>query len=250
MTIRSILLDIKTIAQENMISEPYIVGGLPRDKAMGQMSNIEDVDVTTGDDSVHKLALLVADKFKTTPVQLEDGHYQLVIDHIKYDFSSNYNSPDVDFFLAKAGINDPTPMQKELFSRDFTCNTLVVPMNFLKIQDYTGMGFKDIKSKVIRCPLPPRITLRDDPRRVIRAIYLAAKLGFTIEKDIIVWALNHHESIKKHVKPGFSKNKLTKAAKKDMTKTIDYIAQMKLGNVVSLPKILLDATFSGETNVK
>ena len=250
MTIRSLLLDIKTIAQENMISEPYIVGGLPRDKAMGMMSNIEDVDITTGDDSVHKLALLVADKFKTTPVQLEDGHYQLIIDHIKYDFSSNYNSPDVDFFLTRADIKEPTAMQKELFSRDFTCNTLVVPMNFLKIQDNTGMGFKDIKNKIIRCPLPPRITLRDDPRRVIRAIYLAAKLGFTIEKDIIVWAVNHHELIKKYVKPGFSKNKLAKAAKKDIKKTIDYITQMKLGTVVSLPKILSDATFSGESNVK
>ena len=36
-------------------------------------------------------------------------------------------------------------MQRELFSRDFTCNTLIVPMNLRSLSDPTGLGIDDIK---------------------------------------------------------------------------------------------------------
>jgi tRNA nucleotidyltransferase/poly(A) polymerase len=238
MGVKEILFKIKELAKDNGLSEPYIVGGLPRDKILNRSRKIEDIDLTSGDESIHQLAELVSNEFKVQPMRFPDGHYQLYIDNLKFDFSSNYNSPDAKYFLEKAGVKNPSEMQLELFSRDFTCNTLIIPLTLRKIVDQTGLALDDIKKKLIRTPLPPRITLRDDTKRVIRSIYLAAKLGFTIEPDIIKWTLAHHDKIKEEVSQGFSKRKLADATRADADKTIDLMTQMDLWNVIGVPKVL------------
>ncbi len=237
--IKDILLEFKRLAKDNGISEPFIIGGLPRDKILNRFHKIEDVDVTTGDESVFNLAELAANRFKAVPMRFADGHYQLYIEGIKFDFSSNYNSPDVEYFLTKAGVRKPSEMQMELFSRDFTCNTLIIPLTLRKIIDPTGLALDDIKRKIIRTPLPPRITLRDDTKRVVRAIYLAAKLGFEIERDIITWSRSHHDKIREEVSEGFSKRKLASAARADPDRTMKYLTAMDLWGVVGIPKILM-----------
>jgi tRNA nucleotidyltransferase/poly(A) polymerase len=236
--VRDILLEVKRLAKDNGLSEPYIVGGLPRDKILNRINKVEDIDITSGDESIHQLAELTAQQFKVNPIRFPDRHYQLYINKIKYDFSSNFNSPDAEYFLEKAGVKNPSSMLLELFSRDFTCNTLIIPLALRKIVDPTGLAIDDIKKKIIRTPLPPRITLRDDPKRVVRAIYLAAKLGFTVEKDIILWVLSHHDKIKEEVSIGFSRRKLADATRADVKKTMQLLSVMKLWNVVGIPKIL------------
>jgi poly(A) polymerase len=238
--VKDVLLEIKRLAKDNGLSEPYIVGGLPRDKILNRSRKIEDIDLTSGDDSIFQLAELTSNHFKVSPMRFPDGHYQVYIGGIKYDFSSNYNSPDVEYFLKRAGVKNPTEMQMELFSRDFTCNTLIVPLGMRKIVDPTGLALDDIKKKLIRTPLPPRITLRDDTKRVVRAIYLAAKLGFTVEKPIIEWVLKNPEKIREEVSVGFARNKLANAARADLDKTTKLLTAMNLWNVVGIPKILMN----------
>lgn len=236
--VKDVLLDIKRLAKERGLSEPYIVGGLPRDKILNRARKIEDVDLTTGDESIFDLAEAAANHFKVVPMRFPDGHYQLYINGMKFDFSSNYQSPDVEYFLRRAGVKKPSGMQQELFSRDFTCNTLIVPLTLRKIVDPTGLALDDIKRKIIRTPLPPRITLRDDTKRVIRAIYLAAKLGFGVEKDIITWTRRHHDKIREEVSDGFSRRKLASATRADPKKTVELVKVMGLWDVVGIPKIL------------
>ena len=236
--VKDVLLEVKRLAKDNDLSEPYIVGGLPRDKILNRVSKVEDIDLTSGDDSIHKLAELAAQQFKVNPIRFPDGHYQLYIEGIKYDFSSNYNSPDAGYFLEKAGVKNASNMLLELFSRDFTCNTLIIPLGLRKIVDPTGLAIEDIKKKILRTPLPPRITLRDDTKRVVRAIYLAAKLGFTVEKDIILWVKHHHDKIKEEVSVGFAKRKLADATRADVRKTIQLMNEMALWNVVGIPRVL------------
>jgi len=243
--IKDVLLEVKRLAKDNGLSEPYIVGGLPRDKILNRINKVEDIDLTAGDESIHQLAELTAQQFKVNPIRFPDGHYQLYINKIKYDFSSNYNSPDAKYFLDKAGVKSPTPMLLELFSRDFTCNTLIIPLALRKIIDPTGLALEDIKKKIIRTPLPPRITLRDDPKRVVRVIYLAAKLGFTVEEDIITWVKSHHAQIKQEVSVGFAKRKLADATRADVRKTVQLMTAMGLWNVLGIPRILTEQAGAG-----
>jgi poly(A) polymerase len=239
--IKDILLDIKRLAKENGLSEPYIVGGMPRDKVLNRMHKIEDIDLTSGDESIFQLAEVTANHFQVNPMRFPDGHYQIWLGPVKLDFSSNYNSPDAGYFLNKAGVENPSEMKLELFSRDFTCNTLIAPLTLRKIIDPTGMALEDIKRKVIRTPLPPRITLRDDTKRVVRAIYLAAKLGFQVERDIVIWARKHPDKIREEVSQGFAKRKLAAATRANPEATVKLLTAMDLWSVVGIPRVLAQA---------
>jgi tRNA nucleotidyltransferase/poly(A) polymerase len=242
MSIKGILSRIAQLARSKGISEPYIVGGLPRDKLLGQIGNIEDIDITTGDESVHELAKLVAMFFKQsypqlTFKQLPDGHSQINLGNIKLDFSSNYNSPEVSRLLARAGIKDATPLQREMFSRDFTCNALLANMALDKIADPTTMGVDDIRKKILRTPLPPRVTLSDDPKRVIRVVYLCAKLGFKPEPDIVRWVLRHPEAVGGSEK--YVRDKLTQATRYSPETTVNLMTQMRLWDHIQIPQVLM-----------
>jgi tRNA nucleotidyltransferase/poly(A) polymerase len=54
--ILEILKTLVGIAERKGFSRPYIVGGVPRDKYLGRPDIINDIDITTGDESVHQLA--------------------------------------------------------------------------------------------------------------------------------------------------------------------------------------------------
>src|ERR1700748_3494180 len=178
--ILKILTDISTDMSVNCL----IVGGTPRDKVMNLPGNIEDIDLTSGDDKIHYIAKEASIKLKDLNGSykvLDDGHAQITIGGFKLDFSSNFTIPNVKNILAKAGLKGATDMQAELYSRDFTCNTLLMTLDLKTILDPTGLALNDIKSKTLRTCLPAAITLGYDNKRVVRVLYMAAKLNFNVD---------------------------------------------------------------------
>jgi len=64
--------------------------------------------------------------------------------------------------------------------RDFTINALYFDPASEEIVDYHG-GLADLKKHLLRIIGDPETRFREDPVRMLRAVRLAAKLGFTIE---------------------------------------------------------------------
>ncbi|CAK1358398.1 unnamed protein product [Cercospora beticola] len=69
--------------------------------------------------------------------------------------------------------------------RDATVNAMFYNLNEDKIEDFTGRGHDDMKAKIIRTPLQPYQTFKDDPLRVLRLIRFASRLGYTIESTAL-----------------------------------------------------------------
>lgn len=229
MKLIEILNLLSQVSKELGTSTPYICGGTPRDKAMGKPIIIEDIDITTGDNTIDILSEGMAKKlplanFKKTP----DGHAQLIINKIKLDFSTNYIQPNVDNMLINAGLNNPTLMQQELYSRDFTCNTLLMGLELKKILDPIGLGIQDINKKILRTCLPAKITLSSDNKRVARVIYLAAKLNFKVDLEIINWIKNNPNSLIEDIKPDYVTKKINKALDFNPKITINLLDTMGL----------------------
>jgi len=240
MVVLDILAQIATLARENGIPEPFIVGGLPRDKLLGRVSKTNDIDLTTGDDSIHKLAdLCHRHFFRKFPNinfrRFDDGHAQMQVGPLRLDFSSAYYSPNVEPLLSRAGVGDSTPMQQELFSRDFTCNTLLATLNLREIKDLTGLAIPDIQKKLLRTPLPPAVTLNNNVKRIARIPYLAAKLGFEVEPAIISWVRKNPEKIAQS-KPGYVRGRLQKAMDEDPERTIHLMNEMRLWRHAAIPE--------------
>lgn len=231
MKLRELLQKIIEIQQKIHATEPLICGGVARDKYMGDLKKISDLDITTGDKSIHYLADEFAGSFKKkfniSKKVAPDGHSTIYVGNLKMDFSSNFIVPNIETYLYKIGIKAPTNMQKELFSRDFTCNTLLLPFSLKEVIDPTHRGFKDIDLKVIRTNLDPSITLLAHKNRVIRSIYLACKLGFGIDNSIVEFVKSRPETVKNST-PKSLKEKLEAAFKWDGDKASYYLTKMNL----------------------
>lgn len=237
MNVKEILSRIALLAKNKGLSEPFIVGGIPRDMVLNQINKIDDIDITTGDNDSHQLSRLAYQELKPYFPNhifyktMEDGHSQLGLNRIKLDFSSNYRTPGIQRILQQAKANDSEMMQ-ELMSRDFTCNILLMTLDLKNIKDLTGLGIKDINKKLLRTPLPPYITLTFNKKRIVRILYLAAKLGFEVEPDIISWVKNHPEAITDGVKPKYISKMLQKAMGYDADRTVKLLDKMGLWRVI------------------
>jgi len=177
-----------------------ICGGTPRDRYLGHLENIEDLDLTNGTAEIdylsQELYIELRKKYKLNRVIATDGHSSINFGSFKMDFSSNFNAPNIDKLLMDRGIKNPTDIQKEMFSRDFTCNALLLSLDLKQLTDPTCRGFKDIKDRTIRTCLAPEITLTTNKNRVIRSIYLATKLDFDIDPAIIDFVKKNPQSVR------------------------------------------------------
>jgi len=74
--------------------------------------------------------------------------------------------------------------EEDAFRRDFTVNALFYDIATFSVIDYVG-GLDDLEHRVIRTIGDPGVRLAEDSVRMLRAVALAARLGFTIERDTV-----------------------------------------------------------------
>jgi tRNA nucleotidyltransferase/poly(A) polymerase len=241
MRLKDLLNIMQNIAKEKLISSPMICGGTPRDKLLGRLDIVSDLDITTGDKTVSYLAkelsIILSKKYNIITKTMDDGHSSIFIGNLKLDFSSNFNIPNIDKILYNIGIKDPTSMQKELYSRDFTCNALLMSLDLKNIYDILGRGIDDIKNKKISTCLDPSITLTVNKNRVIRSIYLSAKLDFDIDLNIVNWVSKNPESIRFASEKSMSE-KLNKAMEYNPERTLYWLNKMNVWNYIPITESL------------
>jgi len=228
MEIKETLELVEKIAKINLIDKPYIVGGLPRDVYLKKEIKTTDVDLTTNSPDVLRLGILVADELNVTFELSDDGHITVFTDSFDLDFSSHFISEQVLEYLEK----DKKDIA-EAYSRDFTINTLHQDLLTREIIDPTGLGFADIRRKVINTPVDPKVTLNDDPRRIYRAINLAARYGYKIDKRITNFVLENPD-VFANVKEQYIVVKIAKSLKDNEELTLYLLKQLNLLKKVPL----------------
>lgn len=234
MKISELLKILEDIADKNKISKPYIVGGLPRDKEFGIIEYVKDIDITTGDNGIFSLAKYSSEMFPDANFRFyNDGHSSLDFKNIKVDFSNNYNLPNISELL-----KNPTELEKELFSRDFTINTLLQPVDLSKnILDITKMGLNDIKNRVLRTPVNPEFTIGYDARRILRAIKLILKFDLIpdkkLEETIIKLRGNISNLPLNHVK-----KQINQMLDINSKKTLELLIKYKLLPIIPLSRMM------------
>lgn len=240
MRLSELLSSLEIIAKENKIRIPFVVGGLPRDRVLGLSPDmIKDIDITTGDASSSILASLVSAKWPDAMFRLyDDGHSSVDFKNIRLDFSNNFKIPGIVIELKKDGIKNPTELQKELFSRDFTINTLLQPMDLSKEPlDLTGKAMIDLKNKIIRTPINPELTIGYDPRRILRAVKLAIKLDFIIDKDLEEAIIKYRGSLQ-NVALNHIKKQINQMLRINSDKTVEMLSKYKLLPIIPLSKLM------------
>ena len=73
--------------------------------------------------------------------------------------------------------------EEDALRRDATINALFYNISTGEVEDFTGRGLQDMERKVIKTPLAPVQTFKDDPLRVLRCIRFASRLGYQIAEE-------------------------------------------------------------------
>lgn len=240
MKLHDLLALIEKTAADNGLSKPFIVGGTPRDRVRGEAKEINDIDLTSQAGDSIDLAFACADTVPYTYFQLyDDGHASMKIGALQIDFSNHFIIPDIDKELNRLGVQNKTPLVQEMYSRDFTINTLLQDLGFNQIFDITRQGVRDIRAGVIRCPINPELTISHDPKRILRALRFALRFDYTIDADLVK-AIKKYRHLLAKASPDYVKDKANELIQLDSKRAIKMMIEFGLLNVIPMTKLISD----------
>jgi tRNA nucleotidyltransferase (CCA-adding enzyme) len=168
----------RTLAQGGF--EAHLVGGAIRDLLIGRTASDFDVATRARPDDVTRLfgrrrVVPTGVKHGTVTVLLGEGDDRRTVEVTTFRGEGAYSDgrrPDEVAF-----VDDLT---EDLRRRDFTVNALALDPAAAKLHDPFG-GLADLGAKLLRAVGDPRERFGEDGLRVMRAVRLAAQLGFALE---------------------------------------------------------------------
>ncbi|OAA56015.1 tRNA nucleotidyltransferase [Cordyceps fumosorosea ARSEF 2679] len=90
----------------------------------------------------------------------------------KETYADDSRNPQMEFGTA----------EEDAMRRDATINALFYNLNTEEVEDFTG-GLADMERRIIRTPLEPLQTFKDDPLRVLRLVRFSSRLDFAIDEN-------------------------------------------------------------------
>ena len=172
-----------------------VAGGWVRDKLLGKSSN--DIDIAIDDQTgvefattlneylqslgieSHRLAVIMANPEQSKHIETATVKVLGVpIDFVNLrseTYSEESRIPGITFGTAT----------EDALRRDFTINSLFYNINTRQVEDLTRHGLSDLVGGVVRTPLNPLITFKDDPLRILRAVRFSARFAFSMDDTLV-----------------------------------------------------------------
>lgn len=182
------------------------VGGCVRDSILNVRT--KDIDFTFVLDDLNQS---VEQGFADMTKWMEDRKFEIFLStpdmftiRAKFPSDHKYTGLAADFVMARKevgyveGTRRPIlelgTLADDLIRRDFTLNALAEDEDGNIIDLFNGR--EDLANGILRTPLPAKITMMDDPLRILRALRFSITKGFTIHEDIFV-AMKQPEILEK-----------------------------------------------------
>lgn len=125
--------------------------------------------------------------------------------------------------------------EEDALRRDATINAMFYNIHTSKVEDFTCRGLDDLKAGIIRTPLEPFTTFKDDPLRVLRLIRFASRYGYSIV-DKVKYAMAN-DDIKEALLSKITKERIYQELEKmlrgpDPRAALRYIDALGLYNTI------------------
>jgi len=156
--------------------ETYLAGGYVRDMLLGR--DPADYDIATAATPAQVRALFdrtidVGAAFGVVRVLLDDGEYEVATFRTEGPYLDGRHPTSVRYATAR----------EDVARRDFTINGLLYDPRTQEILDFVD-GRADLAARRIRTIGDPEARFAEDRLRMLRAVRLAAELGFEIAPEV------------------------------------------------------------------
>ncbi len=186
---------IKKIQNHNFNNlEIFLVGGAVRDILLEKKPKELDFCIK-GD--IKEFINFIDSQIDIKKIKVSEFNtYKLLYNNKYYDFSVTRE----ESYIPKGSLpkidNFNVSIQKDLYRRDFTINSIAINLYDLK-NDFIDPfnGIKDLENKEIK--IIHKDSFNDDPTRIFRAIKFSKRLEFRIEKESLIELNNSLINIKK-----------------------------------------------------
>ncbi len=172
----------------------YLVGGVVRSRHIRPDDEVDDVDLLLVGD-LQAFTSRIATLLHTKSVVINRNFDTVLVPARKVNFE--FSNPRTLLHQVPSDVELPENLlTRDLLLRDFTVNALALPLSPKqgKIFDPAG-GRNDMEKRLIRTPIPPDVTLKEDPLRLIRAARFAAQFDFAIAPELLRAMHNQSRSI-------------------------------------------------------
>lgn len=159
----------------------YLVGGAVRDLLVGQHPKDFDVATDATPEQIKQQfrnCRLIGRRFRLAHVVFGREIIEVATFRANSDDGSGDRQTHEDGRLLRDNVYGT--IEDDAIRRDFTANALYYAIEDFSVRDYCG-GFEDVMARRLRLIGDPEQRYREDPVRMLRAVRLAAKLGFTID---------------------------------------------------------------------
>src|SRR6187401_696288 len=173
----------------------YLVGGSVRDLLLGRTPKDFDIGTSAHPYQVKRLfrnCWIIGRRFRLAHVKfgpkvIEVATFRRQVEPGEEIVQDGVPAPDPSTVEGQHLIHRDntfgTP-EEDAFRRDFTINALFYDIATFSVIDYVG-GLDDLRAGVVRSIGDPEVRFREDPVRMMRAVALAARLDFTIDRPIV-----------------------------------------------------------------
>lgn len=160
--------------------QAYVVGGGVRDLLAGMEPKDFDIATDARPEEIRRIfrsCRLIGRRFLIAHVRFGDEISEVTT--FRGQITDSHERDETGRILSD---NEYGTLESDAFRRDFTVNAMYYDIRDFSIVDFAG-GLDDIKAGVIRMIGDPELRYREDPVRMLRAVRIASKLKFRIEKD-------------------------------------------------------------------
>jgi tRNA nucleotidyltransferase/poly(A) polymerase len=220
----------------------FRVGGCVRDALLGISS--KDIDFTF---VLPDLSQSVKEGFDFMENWMKERNFQIFLStpemftvRAKFPVGDPNEGLVADFVMARKevgyieGTRNPIlvlgTLEDDLVRRDFTLNAMAEDADGNLIDLFGGR--EDLAKGLLRTPLDARITMMDDPLRIMRALRFSITKGFTIDDSI--WVAIHRKSnpqilekLEKVVSAERIREEVFKMMKHDTVKTLELFREVE-----------------------
>jgi poly(A) polymerase len=204
----------------------YRVGGCVRDKLLGIDS--KDIDFTF---VLPDLEKSVTEGFMFMKFWMEGAGFEIFLEtpdmftiRAKFPAHHKFTGMVADFVMARKeigymeGTRRPIlalgTLEDDLIRRDFTLNAMAEDEEGNLIDLFGGQ--RDLQLKQLVTPLDPKITMMDDPLRILRAMRFSITKGFTI--NYLIWEAMQQPEILEKLRTTVSAERIREEVMKMMAK--------------------------------